>query len=145
MQTTTPAAVLRRTYTVSPERLYEAWTTPQVAQQFLGPSDVKASDVEMDVRVGGSYRIVMNMSDGERWAVKGTYRIVAPPNRLQMTWVWEESDPREEHETLLTLEFKAIATGTELTLTHERFASEESRAGHTRGWEAILDQLGSVA
>lgn len=143
MQATIPAAVLRRTYDVPPEHLYEMWTTPQLAQQFLGPNDVEVSDVEMDVRVGGGYRIVMKMADGEPWTVKGTYHVVQPPNRLQMTWVWEETDAADEHETLLTLEFNPLGTGTELVLTHEQFASEESRAGHTRGWEAILDQMAS--
>jgi uncharacterized protein YndB with AHSA1/START domain len=144
MQTTVPSLVIRRTYDVAPERVYQAWTTPEVAKQFLGPDDVKAAEVDMDVRVGGTYHIVMQMSDGERWTVGGTYREVVPARRLQMTWRWQEDDPKDEHETLLTLEFNPHNGGTELVLTHEKFASQESRDGHLRGWEAILDALRSV-
>lgn len=144
MQTTVPALVIRRTYDAKPERVFEAWTTPELAKQFLGPNDVGAEEVTMDVRDGGSYSIVMKQPDGQRWIVGGEYREVRPPRRLQMTWRWKEDDPRDERDTLLTLEFNPHSGGTELILTHEQFASEESRASHAHGWEAILDQLGGV-
>jgi uncharacterized protein YndB with AHSA1/START domain len=144
MQTTVPALVIRRTYDAPRERVFEAWTTPELAQQFLGANDVKAADVEMDVRPGGAYQIVMVHADGERWRVYGVYREVQPPARLQMTWRWEEDDSAAEHDTLLTLEFNDHDGGTELILTHERLASEESRAGHERGWKAILEQVPAV-
>lgn len=144
MQTTVPALVIRRTYDAAPERVFEAWTTPESAMQFLGPNDIGAEEVTMDVRDGGSYRIVMKQPDGQQWIVGGVYREVRPPNRLQMTWRWKEDDPRDERDTLLTLEFNPHNGGTELILTHEQLASEESRTGHAHGWEAILDQLGSV-
>jgi uncharacterized protein YndB with AHSA1/START domain len=143
MQTTVPALVIRRTYDAAPERVYEAWTTPELAEQFLGPNDIGA-EVEMDVRDGGTYRIAMLRADGERWIVGGTYREVRPARRLQMTWRWQEDDPADEHDTLVTLEFNPLEGGTELILTHEQFASEDSRTGHAHGWEAILDQLREV-
>ena len=144
MQTTIPALVIRRTYEVPPERVFEAWTTPELAKQFMGPNDVAAAEVEMDVRIGGTYRVVMQMPDGERWTVGGVYREVRPPHRLQMTWRWKEDAPAEERDTLLTLEFNPHDGGTELILTHEQLASEESRGGHARGWESILDKLRTV-
>lgn len=143
MQTTVPALVIRRTYDASPERVYEAWTTPELAKQFLGPGEM-AADVAMDVRVGGTYRIVMNQPDGEQYIVGGVYREVRPPRRLQMTWRWQEDNPQDEHETLLTLEFNPHNGGTELVLTHEQLKSEESRASHAHGWEAIVEQLRKV-
>ena len=61
-----------------------------------------------------------------------------------MTWLWEEDDPADEHETLLTLEFNEVGDETELVLTHERFASTESRDRHAEGWTAVLTQLEPV-
>ena len=144
MQTTVPALVIRRTYDVPPERVFQAWTTPELAKQFIGPNEVAAPEIDMDVRNGGTYRIVMQMADGERWTVGGVYREVRAPHYLQMTWRWKEDDPSEERDTLLTLEFNPLNGGTEMVLTHEQLASEESRAGHARGWEAIADQLAKV-
>lgn len=136
-----PALVLRRTYKAPRQRVFEAWTKPELAVRFLGPGDVTVPELEMDVRTGGTYRIAMLMPDGERMNARGTYREVRPPERLSMTWRWEEDDPADEFDTLLTLEFNAHADGTELVLTHEQLASVESRDRHEHGWSLILDQF----
>jgi uncharacterized protein YndB with AHSA1/START domain len=136
-----PALVLRRTYAAPRQRVFDAWTKPELALKFFGPGDVKVPEVRMDVRTGGSYSIVMLMPDGERMNVGGTYRDVRPPERLSMTWRWEEDKPEDEFDTLLTLEFNEVDGGTELVLTHEQLASVESRDRHEHGWTAIMEQL----
>jgi uncharacterized protein YndB with AHSA1/START domain len=136
-----PALVLRRTYAAPRQRVFDAWTNPELAMKFFGPGDVTVPEMEMDVRTGGTYRIVMLMPDGERMNVGGTYREVRAPERLSMTWRWEEDDPADEFDTLLTLDFNEVAGGTELVLTHEQLASVESRDRHADGWGKILDQL----
>jgi uncharacterized protein YndB with AHSA1/START domain len=139
-----PALVLRRTYAAPRQRVFDAWTKPELAMKFLGPRDVTVPEVRMDVRTGGTYTIVMLMPDGERWNVGGTYREVRPPERLCMTWRWEEDKPEDEYDTLLTLEFNEVDGGTELVLTHEQFANAESRDRHQSGWTAIMEELGAV-
>jgi uncharacterized protein YndB with AHSA1/START domain len=141
---TVPAIVLRRTYHAPRQRVFDAWTRPELAAKFLGPGDVTVPEIEMDVRTGGSYRITMLMPDGERMSVGGTYRDVRAPERLSMTWRWEEDDPKDAHESLLTLEFNELDGGTELVLTHEQFAAVESRDRHEHGWTMIVDQLAAA-
>jgi uncharacterized protein YndB with AHSA1/START domain len=136
-----PAVVIRRVLSASPERVYQAWTTPELATEFLCPEDVSIADVAFDVRVGGAYHIAMRVSSGEIWTVRGVYREVRPYSRLSMTWKWDEDDPSAEQETLLTIEFTAHGSGTELTLTHEQFKSEESRNSHEHGWNSMLDKM----
>jgi predicted enzyme related to lactoylglutathione lyase len=96
------------------------------------------------VRVGGRYRIAMLTPDGETFVAHGTYREVVPAQRLVMTWAWEEDDPADVHESLLTLEFAAHEDGTELTLTHENLASLESRERHGEGWNAVLAKMDHI-
>ena len=98
----------------------------------------------MDVRAGGAYSITMLMPDGERMRAHGIYREVRVPERLQMTWRWEEDDPADEHDTLLTLEFHDRNGKTEFVLTHEQLASTESRDRHEDGWGQIADALGAA-
>lgn len=136
-----PALVLSRIYDAPPERVYDAWTDPKTAEKFLGPGNVKATEIKMDVRVGGTYGLVMVMEDGSRMPVRGVYREVQRPSRLSMTWRWEENSPADEYDTLLTLEFRDLGGKTELVLTHEQFASAESRSNHEHGWTAILEEL----
>jgi uncharacterized protein YndB with AHSA1/START domain len=143
--TVVPALVIRRTYDVSPQRVYDAWTDPELARQFLCPAGMTTRSVTLDVRPGGSYRIEMLRPDGEVYAAYGVYREVVPASRLSMTWQWEEDNPEEEHETLLTLEFKPYGSGTEFILTHERLRSLESRTGHEHGWTSMLQKLDGLA
>jgi uncharacterized protein YndB with AHSA1/START domain len=139
-----PALVLRRTYAAPRQRVFDAWTTPEIMTKFFGPGDVMIEEISMDVRTGATYRLVMVMADGERMPVGGTYREVRPPEKLAMTWRWEEDDQADEFDTLLTLEFNEVAGGTELVLTHEQLRSVESRDRHAEGWGQIIDQLASV-
>ena len=139
-----PSLVLRRFYDATPDRLFSAWTSPQEAAAFMGPGTVKATEVEMDPRVGGTYRIVMLMEDGNRWPVRGVFREVDRPNRLSMTWRWEEDDPKNERDTLVTIEFLPRGGRTELVLTHSGFASTESRDNHEAGWKAIAEALAAI-
>lgn len=144
MQTTIPALVIRRTYAASPQRVYEAWTNPELAKQFLCPADVTVGEVKMDVRPGGTFKIEMLHDDHEPYVAYGTYQEVAPASRLVMTWRWEEENPSDEHETLLTIEFNAHGSGTELVLTHENLANLESRANHEHGWTTLLEKLDAL-
>ncbi|MEO9263885.1 MAG: SRPBCC domain-containing protein [Candidatus Baltobacteraceae bacterium] len=139
-----PALVLRRTYKAPRERVFSAWTTPETAVRFLGPGDVTIPEIHMDARTGGSYRITMLKADGERLLVSGVYREVIAPARLSMTWRWEEDNPAEEYDSLLTLEFNDLGGETELILTHAQIATAQSRDNHEHGWTAILDKLPDV-
>lgn len=139
-----PALVLRRTYPVPRERVYAAWTTPEAMMRFLGPGNTKAANVTMDVRFGGSFSITMDSPEMGLMVARGIYRDVKPPERLSMTWRWEEDDPADEHESLLTLEFHDRNGSTELVLTHELLPSVESRERHEEGWTMIVDQLAGV-
>jgi len=139
-----PAIVLRRTYNAPRQRVFDAWTNPEIAARFMGPGDVKAEIVELNARPGGSYRIVMHMQDGTTMPVFGTYREVRAPERLSMTWSWEEDDPADQYESILTLDFNEVNGKTELVLTHDQLRTVESRDNHESGWTKIVDALATV-
>jgi uncharacterized protein YndB with AHSA1/START domain len=142
--TAVPALTLRRRYTAPRARVFAAWTNPEIAATFLGPGDVKVPEIRMDVRTGGSYSITMLMPDGERMVVTGVYREVVAPERLSMTWRWQEDDPADEFDSLVTLEFNELGAETEVVLTHAQLRSVESRDRHEGGWSDILDQLAKI-
>src|SRR5712691_2557814 len=123
---------IRRVYKASVHAVYAAWTDPAQMKQWMGPSDdFGESEVTMDVRVGGRYRIVMHAPDGEVHRVGGVFREIVPDKKLSYTWAWESTPERE---SLVTVEFKAAGQGTELVLTHERFADSQARDKHQGGW-----------
>src|SRR5579863_9006416 len=138
---TATGLVLRRTFDAPRERLFEAWTTPAIAREFLGPGDVKVEEIAMDPRVGGAYRIAFRRPDGELMVARGIYRELRAPERIVCTWAWDEDDAALERETMLTIEFHERGGKTELVLTHERFRDSEQRDNHEHGWTAILDRF----
>jgi uncharacterized protein YndB with AHSA1/START domain len=111
-------------------------------KHWMGPSDdFGESEVTTDVRVGGSYRIVMHAPDGEVHRVGGVFREIVPNSKLVYTWAWESTPERE---SLVTVEFKPAGQGTELVLTHQRFADSQARDRHQEGWSGSLDRLGRL-
>lgn len=131
---------IRRVYKAAVAAVYAAWTDPEQMKHWMGPSDdFGESEVTMDVRVGGHYRIVMHSPDGEVHRVGGVFREVVPNKKLVYTWAWESTPERE---SLVALEFKPSGQGTELVLAHQRFADPQARDKHQEGWNGCLDRLG---
>lgn len=139
---TKPVLELDRTFAASPERVFAAWTQPEELKQWFAPSpDTKNPVVDVDLRVGGRYRIVMESPTGDRYTVSGEFKEVSRPDKLAYTWSWEH-EPKEE--TLVTVTFHAApGQGTRMKLVHERFATEESRNKHEEGWTGCLVRLSS--
>jgi uncharacterized protein YndB with AHSA1/START domain len=131
--------VIRRSYAAPLARVWDAWTKPRQMSRWMGPPDApRPAEVSADLRVGGRYRIVMYAASGETHRVGGTYREIEPRRKLVYTWAWESTPERE---SLVTVEFLRSGEGTDLLLTHERFADRDARDRHGAGWTACLDRL----
>ncbi len=141
---TAPAAalVLRRTYNAPRERVFSAWTQPEIMRRWMCPADTTISEIAFEAQTGAPYRIVMLAGDGERFVVRGSIRELRAPERLSLTWQWEDDEGNlEGNETILTLDFRASGNETELVLTHENFTGDEQRGRHAEGWTSALEKL----
>lgn len=141
ISSTAPSLLIRRTFDAPPQRVYQAFADPDQLLQVVCPVTAEIVEKEADVKTGGAYRFVFRMEDGDLWTLRGEYRDVSPYTRLSQTWVWVEDDPKDEQNTLLTIEFNAAGNGTELVLRHELFVREESRNNHERGWNECMDKI----
>lgn len=141
--TTETATSLRlsRTIAASPEEVFRAWTDPAEMKEWYCPEGGTVDAAEVDLAVGGRFKVAMRMPDGIHVAY-GVYREIEPPRKLVFTWQWEGGgDELREGETLVTIELEERGDSTELVLTHERFATAESRDGHEQGWASALNKL----
>jgi uncharacterized protein YndB with AHSA1/START domain len=135
-----PSLKIARSYAAAPEKVWRAWTDPQAIKRWWGPSaNHLVSLAQLDVRVGGRFRIVFGGPQGTDHEVQGVYRQVVPNRRLVFTWTWPNSTP--ERESLVTIVFKAAGSGTELDFRHEQFFDEAARDGHNRGWSEAFVKL----
>ena len=137
-----PTLSFVRKFSAAPEKVWRAWTDPQILKQWMAPSDAFSVPLaEADVRVGGRYRIVMKAPDGEEHDVSGVYREVVPNQKLVFTWAWKSTPERE---SLVTLQLRAEGGGTELTLRHEQFFDAAARDRHNEGWVGCIGRLERV-
>jgi uncharacterized protein YndB with AHSA1/START domain len=135
-----PALALSRTYPVGPEKVWRAWTDPQALKRWWGPGTGEGvSLAQLDVRVGGRFRIIFGGPQGTDHEVTGVYKEVVPSRKLVFTWTWPRTTP--ERESVVTIVFKAVANGTELDFRHEQLFDESVRDGHQRGWTETLGKL----
>lgn len=119
------------------QALFDAWTTPESVKEWMCAEGCSASSVELDVRVGGAFRIDMH-TEGLDMAHTGVYHEVVPPEKLVFTWVSEHT---RFQASLVTVEFLAQGDSTELVLTQRYLPSEEARQRHMSGWTSLLDHL----
>ncbi len=135
-----PSLVLARSYPVAPEKVWRAWTDPQALKRWWGPGGPQGVALaQLDVRVGGRFRIVFGGPAGRDHEVQGAYREVVPNRKLVFTWTWPNSTP--ERESLVTIAFRALDGGTQLDFLHEQLFDETVRDNHRRGWTESFAKL----
>ncbi|MEX2527113.1 MAG: SRPBCC domain-containing protein [Gemmatimonadota bacterium] len=124
------------------EQVFDAWTTPESLQAWCAPQGMDIPLAEVDLRVGGAFRIRMRDPGGSLHTATGTYREIDRPARLVFTWRWEEQPAHSGNvDTVVTLEFHQLEGATEVILHHEGFPEEAQATEHTKGWTSILERL----
>jgi uncharacterized protein YndB with AHSA1/START domain len=129
--------VVRRRMPAPREIVYDAWIDPKGIREWMCPGDVVSAEAVLDVRVGGSFRIIMRAKDRVHEHT-GTYQIVEPPAKLAFTWSALEN-PGEI--TLVTVEFIARGEESDLVITHERFAKADVAQRYEMGWGTIAEKF----
>jgi uncharacterized protein YndB with AHSA1/START domain len=142
--------VVRRQIPFPREQVFAAWLDGASLAQWMRPSGTVRATVEVDPRVGGKFRIVMHASsspsgpDGSHMEQdhehRGEYLAIEPPSLLSFTWISKATDLLP---TVVTIEFQARGSGTELVLTHRRLPQARVES-HRQGWTSIVRQLEEV-
>jgi len=70
--------VVRKTIRATPERLFDAWTQPTQLRQWWRPDDAECADAQVDLRVGGQYRIANRFRDGRVVWITGQFEVIEP-------------------------------------------------------------------
>lgn len=140
-ETESLAVEIKRLIKTPRDRVYAAWTDPAQMKQWFGPGNVQTRDLIADARVGGEFRWELTNSEGEKMTCRGEYRELQPGKKIVFTWQWEDDETWENHTSMVTVELDDAEGGTEIRLIHEQLPNEESRDGHTRGWNSALDEL----
>lgn len=129
--------VVTHTVNAPARRVFEAWTKAELLRRWWVPKSFGLTllSCEMDVRVGGQYRLVFRHGDSTM-EFFGTYLEVTPHSRL--VWTNEEG---EHGKTVTTVTFEETA-GKTLLVVHDLYPSKEAlESGSTNALPEALDQL----
>jgi uncharacterized protein YndB with AHSA1/START domain len=121
-------------------RVFSACIEPADLAQWWGPHGFTTPEVDVDLRIGGTYRFGMQPPDGELFHLSGEFQEIEPPARLVYTFRWEEPDP-DDRETVVTVSLNDRGDSTEVVVVQSGFATEARRALHVDGWTDCLDRL----
>ena len=136
--------VITRTINAPARIVFEAWTKAELFKQWWVPKSAGLTllSCEMDVRVGGKYRLVFkHPAAPDGMAFFGTYVEVVPCSRL--AWTNDEAGDAGQVSTV-TFDEKA---GKTVVVMHELYPSKEAleaALGSYDGMSETFDQLEDV-
>lgn len=131
--------VVTRLFNAPARLVFQAWTQADLFQRWWVPKSMGMTllSCEMDVRVGGQYRLVFSYQGSEA-AFFGTYQEVTPPSRL----VWTNEESPDGPITTVTFEEK---DGKTWVIMHELHPSKEALdAAGTGASEALVETFGQL-
>jgi uncharacterized protein YndB with AHSA1/START domain len=133
---------IERTFAASAEQVFDAWTSPEVMRRWLHPApDWETPEAEVDLRVGGTVRVVMRRPDGTEIEARGEYTLIDRPHLRVMTWTFGDEPSNEQ---LLELSFTESEGSTTVRLVNTGISTDERRDAQDWGWRGCLDQLERV-
>lgn len=130
---------LERVFEVAPSVLFDAWTVPDVASRWLFAPSGGGSVCELDVRVGGAYRITRT-EDGQEYVAVGEYVTVDRPSRLAFTFGMPQFSP--EFATV-TVEIEPEGGGSRLRVTQDSL-QPDFKQPILDGWSMMFGMLESA-
>lgn len=131
---------LKRTIRAPREAVFDAFTRPEQIRAWMCPRGFSVAACEADARVGGGFRITMRARDRDEFTAAGVYREVERPSRLVYTWQWQ-GEGMPNMETLISVAFRSVPEGTEVTMHHSGFPDAAMRDSHLGGWDGCLSKL----
>jgi uncharacterized protein YndB with AHSA1/START domain len=140
-----PVVIFRRVVKAPPELVFRVYTEPEHLRRWWGPRHLVLVVCEIDLRVGGRYRLVHRAPDGQEFGFHGEYRLIERPHRLVKSFVYEGTP---DNEAVDTFTFEPVDEGTLVgcRTVHSSIAARDAHVasgmedGLTAGYQR-LDQL----
>lgn len=134
---------LHRVLRSTPERAYRAFLEPDAMVKWLPPNGFTGRVQHMDARVGGSYRMSFtNFTTGSSHSFGGEYLELVPNERIRHTDRFD--DPNLPGAMQVTIKFKQVSCGTEVTITQEGIPDVIPVEACYLGWQESLALLAKL-
>jgi uncharacterized protein YndB with AHSA1/START domain len=139
------AVEMRRHLSAPPRRVFAAFSDPELVQRWLSPSpEIALSILQLDFRVGGTYRFAYRVPGREPMIVNGVYRTIEPPSKIVFSWNIEPPDEHAGLQSEVTVSIAPDGDGSLLLIRHVNLSLARAAARHAEGWRGALDRLPAV-
>lgn len=137
---------ITREFAAPAHLVYKAWTTPELVKRWWSGERGEVTLVEIDLRVGGTWRYVMVADGGFEVGFHGEYRELVPGERIVSTEVFEGMPDAESLNTL-TLTEAGGRTTLDILVQHRTQADRDGHiaSGMEGGMQEAMDRLEQVA
>ncbi|MBX3531727.1 MAG: SRPBCC family protein [Rhizobiaceae bacterium] len=142
--------VLERVFDAPPEKVFRAWTDPELLKQWFVPKPWKLASVDQDIRAGGKANIVMADPDGNEYPNMGVFLEVVPNRKIVTTDAFTEGwVPSGKPFMAAETTFEPAPGGKTKYTARAMHWNAESKAEHEKmgfheGWGAAADQLAEL-
>ena len=155
--------VITREFDAPRERVWKAWTDPEIVKRWWGPEGFTAPSIKIDLRVGGKYIFAMQGPPGSQLEEvgynAGVFKEIVPNEKLVLTIYMSDKDgnmvdpteygmdPNFTKESFYTVLFEDIGSGrTRLSLVFPKPELEAEyqailKSGMEEGWKSQLNKL----
>ena len=144
--------LIEREFDAPKHLVYKAYTTPELISQWWTSKRGTMRVCEVDLRVGGKWRYVMDAEGGFEVGFHGEFLEIVPNERLVTTEVFEGApvpEGEEEHATINTLTLTETDGRTTLTLLTDAKTKEVRdiiiESGMEDGMQDGFDLLEEIA
>ena len=129
-----------RVFDAPAERIFGLLTEPTELAKWWGPHGFSTPEVQIDLRVGGSYRFTMQPPEREAFHLSGEFLEIRASSALRFTFSWDEPVP-DDRETVVELSLDSLGERTKVTMTQAEFATNERLELHRGGWADSFEKL----
>lgn len=134
---------LHRVLPAAVERVYKAFTDKQALEYWLPPYGFTGTIHEMDVCVGGGYRMSFtNFGTGSNHSFTVKYIELIPNEHIRHTDRFDDENLPDEMQVIIDL--KAVSCGTDIQIVQSGIPSVIPVESCSLGWQESLEQLAKL-
>jgi uncharacterized protein YndB with AHSA1/START domain len=133
---------IERTFNAPAEDVFDAWTSPEVIRRWFIPAEGwQEPSAEVDLRVGGTVRVVMRDPSGAPVEAGGEYMEVERPHRLAFTWTFDDDQSNQQ---LIEIDFTERDGATTVVFVNSNISEKRRRDQQYDGWSTCFDEMERV-
>ena len=135
---------IRRTFNAPINLVWQAWTQSEHIAEWWSPKGIKTKVVKHDFKVGGKWKYLMPMPNGQEFIAEGKYTEIVEFEKIISSANFKPMTEGIEIQSL----FKRNGNKTEFTfnIIHptEEYRIQQEKMGIMNGWGSVFDRLNTL-